>query len=60
MVTRDPEVVILTIINYRNRVQAKSRTYWVRRGGVLVQPTVGQLSPKPRSSNWQATRDSPR
>src|SRR5262245_40996146 len=28
-------------------------------GGELVQPTVGQLEAKPRSSNMQATTDSP-
>ena len=29
------------------------------RGGVLVQPTVGQFDAKPRRSNWHATTDSP-
>jgi hypothetical protein len=29
------------------------------RGGVLVQPTVGQFEAKPRLSTWHATTDSP-
>jgi hypothetical protein len=31
-----------------------------RRGGVLVQPTVGQFEAKPRASRMQAMTDSPR